>query len=235
MSAQEEKPKDEDFAKEVAGGLRSVFDRIGEFFNLFDLSFFVSGTATFSAVLYWFLRQKTDFALARLPSWAYIVGLAVACYICGLLSFAAGRICTTKLPRKKRTQLLERALKGHNLEAKVHSYLESGDKSDRLDRLYERLWVEVRQAQKHIISFSLLRRYWVMAATYDGVAISCLAWAVVLWMEPPITQFSYANYVLPFLALFCAMIAFTQGYSYFKYQVFEIVATIAASKDSLKL
>lgn len=221
-----------DIAKEISGGLRSVFDRIGEFFNLFDLSFFVSGTATFAAAVYWFLNQNTSLALARLPTWVYVVGLAVACYSCGLLSFAAGRVFTRRFRMKHFPALLKEALSGHGLDDSVKSYLGSDEK---LWRLYERLWVEVRHAQKYVTSFSLLRRYWVMAATYDGVAISCLAWTVVLLFEPPLSGSYYANYLLPALTLGCAVVSFIQGYSFFKYQVYEIVATIAASKKTLEL
>lgn len=224
-------PDDLDFAKDVAGGLRSVFDRVGEFFHLFDLSFFVSGTATFSAIVYWFLRQETALALARLPSWVYVVGLAVACYICGLLSFAAGRVITKRW-RKKFPVMIKAALAGHGAESKVTAYLDGDEKPW---RLYERLWVEVRQTQKYATSFSLLRRYWVMAATYDGVAISCFVWAFILSVEPPIVRPSYANLLLPVAAIASGLVSFIQGHSYFKYQVYEIVATVAGSKSNLDL
>jgi len=45
-----------------------------------------------------------------------------------------------------------------------------------------RLWAEVRQAPELAASFSLLRRYWVMAATNDGLVIALLAWSVVMRM-----------------------------------------------------
>lgn len=219
-----------DFSKEVTGGIRSVFDRIGEFFNLFDLSFFVSGAATFAAVVYWFLQQETKLALAQLPQWVYVVGLAIACYICGLLSFASGRFVTAWFRRKQLLALVKDTLAGHGIQ--VGAYVDD----NKHVRLYERLWVEVRQQQKHVISFSLLRRYWVMAATYDGVAISCLVWTVVLVAEPPIQgTSSLANFLLPVVTLGSALVSFYQGYSYFKYQVFELIATIAASKRSLDL
>ena len=218
-----------DFVKDAAGGLRSILDRIGEFFHLFDLSFFVSGATTFSAIVYWLSRQETALAPILLPSWVYVVGLTVACYVCGLLSFAVGSIVTQRL-RKGLPGLLEGVLKAHCADTMVRPYLED---RERTWRLYERLWVDVRQTQKCASSFSLLSRYWVMAATYNGVAVSCFLWAVILLAEPPIAQSSYPIYLLPFLALACGCVSLRQGHSYFRYQVYEIVATLVGSKTSL--
>lgn len=218
-----------DFVKDAAGGLRNILDRIGEFFHLFDLSFFVSGTATFSAIVYWFSRQETALVPILLPSWVYVVGLAVACYICGLLSFAAGSIVTKQL-RKGLPDLLEGVLRAHCADTTVKPYLEN---RERAWRLYERLWVEVRQTQKCASSFSLLSRYWVMAATYNGLAISCFVWAVILLAEPPIVQSSYANFLLPLLAVGCGGVSLRQAGSYFENQVYELVATLVGSKTSL--
>lgn len=49
--------------------------------------------------------------------------------------------------------------------------------------LYVRMWAELR-LHKHLAnSFGLLRRYWVSAATLDGLFIAGLAWAAVLWTQ----------------------------------------------------
>jgi hypothetical protein len=164
-----------------------------------------------------------------MPIWVYVVGLAVACYICGLLSFAVGRLATRKFRDKYFPILVKDALVGHCISSGKYG------SDDKCWRLYERLWVEIRQQRKHIVSFSLLRRYWVMAATYDGVAISCLTWTVVLIAEPPVHDPSYANLVLPLVTFLGALISSYQGFSFFKYQIYEIVATIAASKETLDL
>lgn len=44
--------------EEVAQGVRSVFDRIGEFFHLFDLSFFVSGFVLLGAFAFLYIKLQ---------------------------------------------------------------------------------------------------------------------------------------------------------------------------------
>ena len=83
-------PEEKSSVADVALGLRSVFDRIGEFFHIFDLSFFVAGVSLFGAVafLYNMMQLPQAFPFA---SWVGALALIVACYICGLVAFAAGR------------------------------------------------------------------------------------------------------------------------------------------------
>lgn len=228
------KADETDLTKEVAGGVRGVFDRIGEFFHLFDLSFFVSGTATFSALVYWILQKDRgrDGLPEWIPSWALVVAFVVACYICGLLSFAAGRLCT-KIWRRGFQEQIESAIEQHRITApEVKSYL-SG--TDRPWRLYERLWVDIRESRKHASSFSVLNRYWVMAATYDGIAMSSLIWFLALVTAPPLPWNDRDLWLLLFFVLASAGVFFRQGHNYFKYQILEIVATLAASSKRLVL
>lgn len=228
--------KEEDLTKEVVGGVRGLFDRIGEFFHLFDLSFFVSGAATFAAAAYWYLRQTGQPTFPALPTWAQVISIIVACYICGLLSFAAGRFSArlwrrTLFWRKNYFPIfLKETIEAHDAASEdIARYLDGTEKPW---RLYERLWVDLRESREHGASFSLLNRYWVMAATYDGIAISSLVWAVVLFFEPPVTEKAL---VFPILAAASSGLSFWQGHNYFKYQVHEIAATLASSRRRLIL
>jgi hypothetical protein len=47
-------------------------------------------------------------------------------------------------------------------------------------RLYVRLWAELGQTPESAPKLSFLNRYWVMAATYDGLAFALIIWAGVL-------------------------------------------------------
>lgn len=100
-------------------------------------------------------------------------------------------------------------------------------------RLYERLWVDIRESRKHATSFSLLSRYWVMAATYDGVATSCLIWTLVFLTKPPLPWSDCDMWLLLAFVLASSAAFFRQGHNYFKYQVLEVVATLAASTKRL--
>jgi hypothetical protein len=221
-----------DLTKEIAGGVRGVFDRIGEFFHLFDLSFFVSGTATFAALVYWSLHQGHGRVelFARIPTWVWVIVFIIACYICGLLSFAAGRLCA-KIWRKGFQGEIASVIEQHRIAVQdVEDYLDGPDKPW---RLYERLWVDIRESRKHASSFSVLNRYWVMAATYDGIAMSSLIWLLTLVAAPPLPWNDRGMWLLLLFALASTVVSFIQGHNYFKYQVREIVATLAASTKKL--
>ena len=225
-----------DAVKELSSGIRGLFDRIGEFFHLFDLSFFVSGAITFSALAYWWWQQKKPTLALPSSTWLRVVALVVLCYVCGLLSFAAGRFAASlwrrTWPSRKEffTKLLRETIESHDIStSEIRPYLTGPDKPW---RLYERLWVDLRESRERATSFALLNRYWVMAATYDGIAISCAVWVPVLASIPPL-EGTFNRIVLPTLAAGCSVLAFWQWHNYFKYQVFEIVATLAASKARL--
>jgi hypothetical protein len=87
-------------AGEAAEGVRSLFSRLGEFFHIFDLSFLVSGATTLGALL--FLHYRLGFS-ADFPfsGWVAGFGLIIASYVCGLVSFSAGRALNTQLFRKR--------------------------------------------------------------------------------------------------------------------------------------
>lgn len=72
---------------------------------------------------------------------------------------------------------LKAALAGD--EEALAPYFEHVDDRGAL-RLYTRLWAEPRQSDRLAPSFSLVRRYWVMAATCDAQAFALVGWIVVL-------------------------------------------------------
>lgn len=229
-------PEETDISKDLAGGVRGLFDRIGEFFHLFDLSFFVSGTVTFSALAYWSSRQKGQSVAFPSSTWIRVIALVVFCYVCGLLSFAAGRcaagIWRRDLPSRRKffTKFLRDVIADHGISApEIEAYLNGDDKPW---RLYERLWVDARESRQRAASFAILNRYWVMAATYDGIAVSCALWVPVLALAPPFQ--GLINWVaLPALAALASALSFWQGHNYFKFQVHEVIATLAASRKRL--
>lgn len=101
--------------KELGEALKLIFSKIADFFDIFDLSFFVSGIASASSVA-------------------------------------------------------------------LYEYLDTSREIDRgIWRLYVRLWAEIRHSDSVTPSLQLLKRYWVMAATYDGIAISMALWALLLF------------------------------------------------------
>src|SRR5687768_7693453 len=76
--------------KEFGEALKSIFEKLGQFLDIFDLSFLVSGAATLSAV--WYAWNAAGGTLAIAPQGAVaVIALILVVYGCGLLSFAIGR------------------------------------------------------------------------------------------------------------------------------------------------
>jgi hypothetical protein len=219
---------------ELATGLGSIFSRVGEFFHLFDLSYIIAGTITFSALV--FLYAKLGLAFPTwFPSgkWEGIAIIIVACYVCGLVSYAAGRSLSELLYRKKIGNTMEVILTAHGLqeEEQISKY----SQTRKYEALYTRMWCEMaheipadKSKQQY---FHNLIRYWSMSATYDGVAFAFFVWAIVL------SCFSYydksnilnPSHAISFSAInvVAGMISLYRGYIYYKKQIEDIVAYYA--------
>jgi hypothetical protein len=229
--------------KELGEALKILFMKVGDFFDIFDLSFFVSGIASASAIIFGAELAGTNLTpIFQSRLWILLGGLLA--YISGLASFAAGRwLRQTLVPilrRKNRyddfDEHFNRVLKGHGLveEDPFKSYL-ARTKVRGIWRLYVRLWAELRHSDTVVPSLQLLRRYWVMAATYDGIAISFMLWSFLTFLVtfdvakiasiPKIVGLPIA---IGLLILFVC--AIREASRYVDYQVEELVATIAAAK-----
>jgi hypothetical protein len=232
-------PDDKKPTEEIAQGLRSIFDRIGEFFHLFDLSFLVSGASTFAAAAFFYIRAgySREFPFAQ---WVGVGAVIIGSYICGLLAFAAGRWLNGKVFRRT---LLERRLKEainiHGLKSPIISlYLGQQPVRAGVWRLYIRMWSEIAQSQSGSVTFQNLSRYWVMAATYDGVGFSLLLWGGVLLLTgcELFVQHTLSARLSIFGALVAwlfALVAFKRAADYYEYQIEDVVASLAAARQKV--
>ena len=225
--------------REAPEGIQSLFSRVGEFFHIFDLSFLVSGATTLGALL--FLRYRLGFT-SDLPfsGWLAGFGLIIASYVCGLLSFSAGRKLNTIIFRgPKLSAYLDAALKNQGLQGQfVNFYRQGGEGADwLLWRLYIRLWQQLAARHPNSVAFHHLSRYWAMAATYDGVAVSLLIWSVVV---APIPYFgnSFLPLGLAILAVVTLMasvvLCLWQGAKYYEFQIEDLVAALAVMESSVE-
>jgi hypothetical protein len=224
---------------ELGEALKTIFGKISAFFDLFDLSFFVSGAVSLSALIFW-LHLADRKLLFELQGWLRVLAIILGCYVNGLFCFAAGRwvhwIRRTKTIKDSNVHF-EEILKAHGLddEKPFKDYLDRKD-VDGIRRLYIRLWAEVRQMDQLSPSLSLLNRYWVMAATYDGLAIALLVWLVVFifWL----TGFGVASPLNPFIGIpiivalaGMAFRCFMESGRLVSNQREELVATIAVQRS----
>ncbi len=228
--------------KELGDALKLLFMKIGDFFDIFDLSFFISGIATGSAVVLATHFLGLDFLPALQTKLGFLLGI-IGAYISGLVSFAAGRwlrqVVVQKFRRKNSYDDFDNKfrsiLEAHGLadEKPYKTYLECTSARGSW-RLYVRLWAEVRHNEVVTPSLQLLKRYWVMAATYDGVTISLLLWfALVLSSTLGVNRLPHLPLVLgipaAFILLVLSISTMREASRYFDYQVEEVVATIATT------
>jgi hypothetical protein len=225
---------------EVVEGLRAIVLRIADFFDILDLSFIISGAVALAAISFWAWRAEVP--MPPLPEgWIRNIALILASYVLGLLCFAIGRWFrgrwrADRVGGKVNDRFLE-VLEAHGLSEiqAVSEYLRRGDARGEA-RLYVRLWAEVRQSHQLAASFYLLRRYWVMAATYDGMVTALLVWiltiaACVLGLgnSPPIPITVGLTTVIALAA--SALACSREAGRYVDYQMEELVASIAASRN----
>jgi hypothetical protein len=225
---------------ELAESLKALSGRIGSFFDLFDLSFFVSGSVSLSAFIFW-MHLSNQILPMRLEGWLKVLVIILACYVNGLVCFAVGRWIRIPKRRSNRIsvfdELFSKVLKAHGLadEGTFKEYI--GRSTDGgVRRLYIRLWAEVRQLDQLSPSLVVLNRYWVMAATYDGLATALFIWAIVfsVWsagigIAPPLEL----RVGIPVIALLLLIAYFClrEAQRFVRNQVEELVATISVQRS----
>jgi hypothetical protein len=77
-------------AADFLGVVSELFGKIASFFDVFDLSFFVSGALCLGAISYWFNLSgfQSPFLL---NNWMRFFELIIICYVLGLITFTSGR------------------------------------------------------------------------------------------------------------------------------------------------
>ena len=227
---------------EFAAALRTLFGKISAFFDLFDLSFFVSGSVCLSALVFWAHLANRQLPF-ELQGWIKVLAVILACYVNGLLCFAAGRLIRWGKPGKTiedfNAHFLD-TLRAHGLaeEKPFKDYL---DRTSHLGirRLYIRLWAEARQTDQLSPSLSVINRYWVMAATYDGLSVALLLWSVTLinWMAGfGVGSRLSLTFGLPAIILLIVMsrVCIKESRRLVRNQAEELVASVAAQRSRLK-
>jgi hypothetical protein len=250
---------------EVAKAVKPLFDKFIDFFDIFDLSFFVSG-ATFVAAIAWAgltpslaqligLESIDDdgiwFASNTVPSVA-VAMLVLASYVSGMTCFALGRFVRkwvfrgkdrlTGVNRKRANTLFDELVRHGILERRGASfrvsrhgrripwlarYVDVDPKELQDTALYVRMWAEVRQRERLSPSFSLLRRYWVSAATLDGLCVAFVTWAVLLALDAQDAK----EWFPPLATLVGATFCLREAQRYGVFQREELIATLLHAYD----
>jgi hypothetical protein len=226
----------------LLGVLQPLFKKIGDLFDLFDLSFLVAGGSSVLSILYVAGMLELGVGMPAGDagvSWFLMALIMVTVW--GLVSFAVGplvRRLVSWLPGLRRAPwngatfdaYLRDALAAHGLSGDrlVGEYL-GRERAEY--RLYVRLWAEVREAREVRDSFELLRRFWVLTASFDALATSGLFWCAAFAfgaLRPAISPLDVpSSATAAGLSLFFGLCAAHEAARSRSNQVEELAATYA--------
>ena len=231
--------------KELGEALKAIFDKVGQFLDLFDLSFFIAGGTAAGAAWTW-LHYSHHLPTVQFAGWIFVLAVIVGIYASGLVCFCIGRCFRTigralwgrirgKGTHSSFDDCFLKSLRGHQLDTiePFRSYLAIQPPMSRgIWALYVRLWADLRSDPKMVTSVSLGNRYWVMAATYDGLAFAILMWGLVSasfsfgWATPAILEIRLGWFGIA-SSLLAAWACLREAARYTEYQVYELVAATA--------
>lgn len=234
-----------------------VGDKITELLDVFDLSFFMSGSLSMAAILLMLPASVPNPVRGDAVSGSAVFGLVLGSYVLGLLCFALGRPLRGYIGMPvwglvKRVQrvlrrssggtsnvvfveheLVRAALKAQSVKdedlARWFSFSAAAAEDPRaVMALYTRMWVHVRSYAALSESFALLKRYWMLSAAYDGIAIAVLVWLFPVWFVFGVVRPPYANpWFLTGVIVLATFACWHRAQAYKRYQIEEIVATVA--------
>lgn len=226
--------------KEFGEALRLLVERLSVLFDVFDLSYIISGISTFTFFIALGQLIGIDMkAFFKMDYW-WVYGI-FGVYVSGIISFSSGRWLRQSLSnilrRKDRITDFDvkfrEILGAHNLtkDTIFDEYLLAGSKGSW--RLYIRMWAELRHKEVALPSLQLVKKYWVMAATYDGLCISILLWCVyfIISSSEALGNDTWPlnlGLLISFILILFSAACMREASRYVDYQIEDVVATIAA-------
>jgi hypothetical protein len=219
--------------KEFGEALSLIFEKIAALFDIFDLSFFISGAISLAAVA--FALVHSGAGLPETDSWIMVFGILIASYVGGLVCFASGRWLRKEFPIPKKVDFVVRDLPdllvahGIAVAPGIDGYV---GRKEYCAALYTRFWAELRQSKDCTESLNFLNKYWVRTATYDGVAFALILWIPVvifgMFRVGPSSPLNLWFGIFVSVALVgFAWMCIHEANRYTKYQLDELVAAMA--------
>jgi hypothetical protein len=170
----------------------------------------------------------------------------VGIYVLGLVCFAAGRpgrlvalrllafpssIDSLLRENESDESVIAMAVKAHHFKREPYTTANNCSPA-----IINNLWAEIRESDQET-SYELVKRYWVLCATYDGIAIALLIWSGVLvgWFcgYSGVTVSSLPWPLGLALGLSSVSLAcFCEAQKFRQHQVYELVASAARGLTS---
>lgn len=161
--------------------LNKILDKVVDFFSIFDISFLISGIATFTMLCY--AAWQYDLFVWLGNGIDCIVYYIILAYICGLVSFAFGKSFRTyglriKRDKQGQTQFI---ICFNNVIKYVNKREPNEDKlltlfkdPEDAELYYSEMWSYIREKSASGATYNLLNRYWVSQAIYEGLLFPAL-------------------------------------------------------------
>lgn len=232
--------------------LKPLIEKITDFFNILDLSFFLSGVS-FLSLAGLLLKIETPKFLMGLLESVIFFWIIVICYIIGLICFAAGKFIRRKFMKYFRKDFLCNNITETVEYMKVaglapfkdfedyfketapakNSKEENKDRRKALYLLYVKCWSLVRNSREYKASYILLNQSWVKTAIFDGLAFNLIFFLILVGIFLFTGQLSLSISWIFFLAVsfILALICWNEAFQHDKNQIRELIATLSNKKD----
>jgi len=188
----------------LTASIAATMEKLLSFFDVFDLSFLITGAGAVFAALFLFDGMGWPLPVDLSPP-ARFAGAALASYVIGMICMGLGRgarrrlvgpwmervpvlsrVLQTTFPSEPMGKAIRRAMLSHGLDKtpQFKPYFEhsmdgedgGSGSSQRFSHLYSRLWAQVRQERNLTESLKHLDGHWRRAAIYDGMIAVVFMW-----------------------------------------------------------
>lgn len=210
--------------------IHKIVDRIADIFCIFDFSFLISGVATFF-VLYYEISEYGLLEIAVDGVDKVVVSILLI-YICGLISFVIGKSLRKYLIGQKRIN--QRFLEIFNqtvryCQSEEHSLIVY-DSLEECKLYYTEMWFFLRQTPEASKTLTFINRYWVMQATYEGLAFSFLLGSIIEFVAGLFSAFML-HALIAFILVVGGIFCFYEGTRYAESQISEVVIAYKNLKE----
>jgi hypothetical protein len=228
--------------EQLADAFKTIFTKISDFFDIFDVSYFVAGITSISALIYWYEGSVTRFKDIK-PEGFQILLAIILCYVVGFLSTTIGRRFNYAISKFEKYVYFQKILISLKLEDKLwfsEKLLVNPEENSEyqytrgsLRNVYVLMWAELRERKDIPESLSLTKRYWANSATLDGLTLSIMLWILVLsktFLENKMWESLSKNYDYIFIVVILIslnIIIQRESNRFRRYQIEELFSTFS--------
>jgi hypothetical protein len=218
--------------------LKTLIDKVADFFDIFDLSFFVAG-ACFCFGIWIFLYLNKLVPDLDLPKDLSFFFLIISFYVCGFICFCIGRMFRRSI--HDRYEYFSKVMNAYDFPSN-NRLKKLSDYKSKLGRpyLYVYLHVRLRESKYLVSSLPYVKRYWAMAALCDGLSVAIWSWPISLFLNSIVNkcmcQCTYPFYLLFVFLIFSFLhyVLYKEANRYEDYQCDELVASLTIENEMKK-